>query len=327
MMCAAASTSAAGRWPRAEHTEQRHHDDGLDVDVAEAARSQVARHAAVGPSRAAAPTRPGARGPGARRRPRRAASRPRWPAPRGSGGATAAARRCPLVHRRRRHRGSPRAPSVRAPCPRGEDARELVLVPEVSVEGAMGDTGRGDEVVDARVVVAAVDEHVTTRGEQGDERAVPRTRRVERLVALSEQLEHLGTELERRRRRTLGRVHVHVGADTEQRAMQHVGDGILDRSLGYAAGAADRRMPVTSSVWLRHSRRSRITGSSWRGGSVVVTKRSVDPRDDLLAGAPRDGREAPRRSPARGRPARSARGSRRTGRPTLASLTNPRRRG
>ena len=33
-----------GSWPRAEHTEQRHHDDRLDVDVAEAARLQVARH-------------------------------------------------------------------------------------------------------------------------------------------------------------------------------------------------------------------------------------------------------------------------------------------
>ena len=48
--------------PRAEHAEQRDHDDGLDVDVAEAARPQVRAPCAAGPSRAVARTRPGAPG-------------------------------------------------------------------------------------------------------------------------------------------------------------------------------------------------------------------------------------------------------------------------
>ena len=33
-----------GPLPRPEHAEQRHHDDRVDVDVAEASRRQVARH-------------------------------------------------------------------------------------------------------------------------------------------------------------------------------------------------------------------------------------------------------------------------------------------
>ena len=49
---------------------------------------------------------------------------------------------------------------------------------------------------------------------------------------------------------------------------------ISTRSLGYASGATERSMPLTSSVWFRHSSSSRITGSSCRGGSVVVANRA-----------------------------------------------------
>ena len=61
-----------------------------------------------------------------------------------------------------------------------EHARELVLVAEVPVERTVGDAGRGDEIVDARVVVAALDEHVAARREQGVERAVAGGVRVDR---------------------------------------------------------------------------------------------------------------------------------------------------
>ena len=67
---------------------------------------------------------------------------------------------------------------------RREDARELLLVPEVAVEGAVRDARGRDEVVDARVVVAAVDEHVASGREQRVERAVAGRVRVDRAVAL-----------------------------------------------------------------------------------------------------------------------------------------------
>ena len=45
----------------------------------------------------------------------------------------------------------------------GQHARELFLVAEVSVERAVRNARGGDEIVDARVVVAALDEHVAAR--------------------------------------------------------------------------------------------------------------------------------------------------------------------
>ena len=42
----------------------------------------------------------------------------------------------------------------------------------------------------------------------------------------------------------------------------------------YPPGDTARSIPQTSSVWFTHSRSSRITGSSWRGGNVVDVSRA-----------------------------------------------------
>ncbi len=179
MMCAAASTSAAGRRACAEHTEQRHHEDSVDVDVAEAARSQVPRHPPATPVEQRCRLGPEGRvlergvDPDAQHRSLVRVRRVVAAEPSTQG------RLCPPARRMRRTSGiSVTVAADGLHRPRREDARELILVPEVPVEGTVRDARRGHEIVDPRVVVAAVDEHVASgreqRGRARDCRGSPR---------------------------------------------------------------------------------------------------------------------------------------------------------
>ena len=213
MMCAAASISAGGRG-RAPNTPSSATITTASMSTSpKPARSQVARHAPPAPVEQRRGLGPERRGLGARRRPRRAASPPRSRGRRCSGGATGAGRVVPAVPSSGgRRRGSRAPPSPTACTARAvSDARELLLVPEVAVERAVRDARGRDEIVDAGVVVAALDEHVASRREQRVERAVPgRVRRRRRRPAAAARASPGRRRAPAAARRSCG-VHVHVG--------------------------------------------------------------------------------------------------------------------
>ena len=152
----------------------------------------------------------------------------------------------------------------------------------------MRDAGRGDDVVDARVVIAAGDEDIVPRRQQRGEDTVFRRLRSTALVVRREHLAHRGAELERGRGRTTGRVDVHAGAHTEHRAMQHIGDGVLDafaRVRGRLDGAEDAgdAERVVQALQVEPDDRIELPGRKRRRREP-----GVDPRDDLVTGARRD---------------------------------------
>ncbi len=96
----------------------------------------------------------------------------------------------------------------------------------------MRDPGGAGQVVHPGGVVAAGHEHFPTGTQQRRAGAVP----VRLQVVALEQLSHHRAELHRRRAPPHRRVHVHVGPQAEQRAMDHIGGGILDAPDGEAPG-------------------------------------------------------------------------------------------
>ena len=213
MMCAAASTSAADRG-RAPNTPSSATMTTASMSTSpKPARPQVPRHpppAPVEQRRRLGPDRrvlergvdPDAQHRGLVRRARR-----------GSGAATGAGRSCPSARRASATSGiSVTAAPTACTARDGEDARELLLVPEVAVEGAVRHAGGGRR--DRRPGCCGSRARRTRRAPRRAARRARRcrTRPGRPAPSVPEQLEHLGAELERRRRRAVGGVHVHVGA-------------------------------------------------------------------------------------------------------------------
>ena len=154
----------------------------------------------------------------------------------------------------------------------------------------MGDTRRGDEIVDARVVVPALDEHRASRCEQRVERAVAGGVRIYRAV-VPEDGEHLRAGLDGARWRSVRRVHVHVGIQTEQGAMQDVGERDLDAFARIAIGYDGPEHPgdverVVEALEEQPDDRIELPARQRRRRQP-----RVDPRDRLFTRALRDGRE------------------------------------
>ena len=212
-------------------------------------------------------------------------------------------RRVPAAPRARETSGISITRRARRACTRarGEDARELVLVAEVPVEGAVRDAGGGDEIVDARVVVAA-----RRRTRRAPPRAARRARgfpthpgrpRSSSGASISS---IAGPDSSAGGGGPLGRVDVHAGVHTEQRAVQHIGDGDPRRARADTRpGTTERRMPadverVVQALQEQPDHRVELPGRQRRR-----RRPRVDPRDGLLAGA----RARPPRGPRRSRSA------------------------
>ncbi len=209
--------------------------------------------------------------------PDRAASPPRWRARRCIGSATLRSTLLPSGASRAAMSG-PRAPS----CRRSARARAVsmrascVLVAEVTVERAMGDAGGGDQIVDARAVIAAAREHVATRM-----RATLRARgcSIPSRLGLGVRAGAGRTSRSRTRAQAVAQPSgacTFTPARPEQGAVHDVGDrDSRTRSPAYPPGATDRSNPLTSSVWfeaLEEEPDHRVE-VAW-DGSVVVSNRA-----------------------------------------------------
>ena len=126
-----------------------------------------------------------------------------------------------------------------------------------------------------------------------------------------------------------GRVHVDVGLQAEQRAVDDVGEGVVDplRRVRVRARPTRRMRGDVERAGAGTRAGAAITGSSWRGGSVVVASRERSAATWRSPSAPEPPATASSLSAARrerpGRPARSARRSRRGAPPTPGATVQP----
>ena len=318
-----------GSWPCAEHAEERHHDDRLDVDVAEAPRSQVARHPPPAPVEQRRGLGPEGRvlergiDPDAQHR--------RLVRVRG----VVAAQPSPQDARPRRRRRAPQTSGIsdhrRAHGVHGARGEHRARAGPCC--GSTGRTRRGRRRRRRRDRRRGC---CGSRGSTNTSRPDASSASSARLPAASastapscaKHLEHLGAELERRRWRT-ARVG---GRSRSARTPNNVRCSTsvkrdLDALARIRVGPTERSMPadverVVQALEQQPDHRVELPGRQRRRRQP-----RVDPRDGLLARVRARPPRARRRSPARGRPARSARGSRRSGRPRPASRSSPRGRG
>ena len=148
---------------------------------------------------------------------------------------------------------------------------QLVLVLEVPVEGAVGHAGGGRR---RRRPGCGGSPGARRRRAPASSRAsrvrCPAAVRSAGPPSVREHVAHDRAELEHRRSPAGRRVHVDVGLQAEQRAVDDVGRGRRRRGRpGTRRAPPSAGSPATSWVRVRHSSSSWITGSSWRGGSVV----------------------------------------------------------